>query len=85
MKSLLRIPAAIFASICLFSGCHSVTEVSGSVQSSVTFISTSDFTIVDTLDGITDGRSICSINNTLFFVYNAYGRLYRIDSGEMAI
>jgi DNA-binding beta-propeller fold protein YncE len=67
------------------SGCHSATEVSGSVQSSVTFISTSDFSIVNTLEGIEDGRSICSINSTLFFVYNSSGRLYRIDSGEMVI
>jgi len=85
MECLLRILSVLFASLFLFSGCHNVTEVSGSVQSSVTFISTSDFTIVDTLEGITDGRSICSINNTLFFVYNAYGRLYRIDSSEMVI
>jgi len=67
------------------SGCHSVTEVSGSVQSSVTFISTSDFSIVNTLEGIEDGRCICSINSTLFFVYNSSGRLYRIDSGEMIV
>jgi len=67
------------------SGCHSVTEVSGSIQSRVTFISTSDFSIVDTIEGIEDGKSICSINTTLFFVYTASGRLYRIDSGEMAI
>jgi len=85
MKYLLKVSAVLIASLCLFSGCHSVTEVSGSVQSSVTFISTSDFTIVDTLEGITDGRSICSINSTLFFVYNAFGRLYRIDSAEMVI
>jgi len=67
------------------SGCHSVTEVSGSVQSSVTFISTSDFSIVDTIEGIEDGRCISSINGTLFFVYNSLGRLYRINSGEMVI
>jgi len=67
------------------SGCHSVTEVSGSIQSSITFVSTSDFSIVNTLEGIEDGRSICSISNTLFFVYSASGRLYRVDSDEMAI
>lgn len=85
MECLLRILSVLFASLFLFSGCHNVTEVSGSIQSTVTLISTSDFTIVNTLEGVTDGRSICSINNTLFFVYNAFGRLYRIDSGEMAI
>jgi len=67
------------------SGCHSVTEMSGPVQSSVTFISTSDFSIVNTIEGIEDGRCISSINSTLFFVYSSSGRLYRIDSGEMIV
>lgn len=67
------------------SGCHNTTEVSGSVPSSITFISIPDFSIVNTLEGIEEGRCICSINSTLFFVYSSTGRLYRVDSEEMLI
>ena len=75
----------MFVVVLGISGCHTVTEVSGAVQSSVTFISASDFSIVNTLEGIEEGRCICSINSALFFVYSSSGRLYRIDSGEMVI
>ena len=75
----------LLGSVWSISGCHSVTEVGGLIQSSITLISTSDFSIVSTLQGIEDGRVICSVDNSLVFVYSSSGRLYRIDLDEMAI
>jgi DNA-binding beta-propeller fold protein YncE len=80
-------PLAVILATCaaLVSSCHNLTEFEGGLSASVVFLRTSDHTIEATLEGIPDGRVICSIDDRTFYVLTGSGDLYRIDSREMAV
>lgn len=77
--------ALVTAVALVFCSCHELTEFEGSLVADVIFIRTSDHTVVGSIDGIDDGRAICSINNKTFYVLSGSGMLYKMDSEAMGI
>ncbi|HOI36841.1 MAG TPA: hypothetical protein PLF11_05620 [Bacillota bacterium] len=84
-----RIPAWSVATTILgclsVAGCHDPVEYDVSAHSGVVKIRVSDNTIVGSLGGIEDGRSLCSLGNTQFLVASGSGLLYRFDSEQMLL
>jgi DNA-binding beta-propeller fold protein YncE len=72
-------------SMTIVCSCHGLTEFEGSLTADILFIRTSDHTFETSLDGIPDGRAICSINNSTFYVLSGSGMLYKMNSEEMVV
>jgi YVTN family beta-propeller protein len=66
-------------------GCHQITEYQSGGESRVTMIKISDLAVESTMDGLEEGRSICSTDADEFLVASSSGRLYRVNSEQMSV
>jgi hypothetical protein len=65
--------------------CYSPTEHDTVSQCGVVKLRVSDNTIMGSVDGIPDGRALCSIGNTQFLVASGTGEIFSISSQNMTI
>jgi len=73
------------ALILFATACYSPVEYDVVDESRLVKLRVSDNTIVGTISGISDGRSLCSTGNNEFLVASGTGTLYRFDSPAMEL
>lgn len=72
--------------VCLLApACYNPSEFSSVADSGVIKLRVSDNSVVGVLEGIPDGRAICSVGSTEFLVATGTGEVYRVNSVEMTV
>jgi len=74
----------LLAAFTVFS-CYSPAEHDTVSRCGVVKLRVSDNTIAGSIDGIPDGRALCSIGNTQFLVASGTGEIFSVSSSDMRI
>ena len=69
----------------LLSGCHGITDYSGSGGYQVSIIRTSDMTIEGTIGGFEGGRALLSLGESEFMVLTNQGKLFRVHRPDLSV
>lgn len=75
----------LYSVLLLALSCYNPKEFSTMTDSGVIKLRVADNTIVGAVEGIPDGRTICSIGSTEFLVTAGTGEVFRINSVEMTV
>ncbi len=73
------------AALTLLSGCHEVTEYTGSGEFGAVILDAEDLSVVGYVAGIDGARSLASMGSHRFLVGTTTGRVYEVDSQDLEV